>query len=233
MLRQAIAAVPKKVSFPTIALLAQPKHQVLHAALITESEARAHRRDPEWWKQQLTDATDGFMIRHWVFSLLTAAFAPVIVALAADLNRTVDELAPKHNLAIRNAISAFQRNPSVSRELALHDALRLNQATFSSRTLWLARAGATEATVEQIDKRIAGRFGELLTTVPVIYANSHGFPEKPKQSSSTPSAGIERHCPRVAGRARSSSERSVHNSQRRSCKTRVCGQATSFKRYWA
>ncbi|WP_124390603.1 NACHT domain-containing NTPase [Rhodococcus wratislaviensis] len=166
VLRQAIAAVPKKISFPAIALLAQARHEVLHAALITESEARAHRRDTEWWKQQLGEATDGFMIRHWVFSLLTAAFAPVIVALASDLNRTVDELAPKHYFAIRNAISALQANPSVSRELALHDALRLNQATFSARMLWLARAGATEATVEQIDKRIAGSFGEFLATAP-------------------------------------------------------------------
>lgn len=166
VLRQSIAAVPQKISIPAIALLAQPKHQVLYAALTTESEARAHGRDATWWKQQLTDVTSGFMIRHWVFSLLTSTFSPVIVALSEDLNRTVDELAPKHYLVIRNAINDFQMNPSIGRELALHDALRLNQATFSARTLWLARAGATEATVEQIDKRMAGRFGELLTTVP-------------------------------------------------------------------
>lgn len=166
VLRQAIASVPQKISLSALALLAEPKHQELYTALSTESEARTHRRDATWWRQQLTDATDGFRIRHWIFSLLTTAFAPVIVTLVEGLNRSIAELAPKDYLAVRSAIINFQMNPAISRELALHDAVRLNQANFSGRTLWLVRAGATEATVKQIDNRLAGRFEEMLTTVP-------------------------------------------------------------------
>lgn len=98
-----------------------------------------------------------------MFSILTCSYSPVVVALADELSGAVDKLAAKHYVAIRHAIRAFRSNLSISRELALHDALRLNQVTFSPRTLWLAREGATEASVTWIDKRISGGFDELLT----------------------------------------------------------------------
>ncbi len=51
---------------------------------------------------------------------------------------------------------------SVGRDLNLHDPLRLKQAEFSARTLWLGRVTANEGTVEQIDKRLVDAFGDLL-----------------------------------------------------------------------
>lgn len=163
VLRQAVAAVPAGTALGTLEFLVQSEHPELHEALTTEREAREHRNDISWWSQQLVDAGDGFALRHWVFSILTCSYSPVVVALADELSGAVDKLAAKHYVAIRHAIRAFRSNLSISRELALHDALRLNQVTFSPRTLWLAREGATEASVTWIDKRISGGFDELLT----------------------------------------------------------------------
>lgn len=162
VLRQALATIPPTISLETIALLVQSKNPDLYAPLTAEFNARTHRKDVDWWRQQLNDVVDDFMLRHWIFSILTCAFSPVITALADDLNRVVEDLTPKHYLTIRNAINSFHQNPSVSRKLALNETLRLNQANFSARTLWLIREGVTESTVEQIDKRIAADFGEFL-----------------------------------------------------------------------
>jgi len=163
VLRQAVAALPAGINLWAMAACVQSKHPELYASLSTEADARDHRNDVAWWRQQLADTRDGFALRHWVFSVLTCAYAKVVIALADELSGAVDELAPKHYLAIRQAIQAFAKT-SVSRELVLHEPLRLRQVEFSARTLWLARAAATEASVEQIDKRLAGAFEGLLTS---------------------------------------------------------------------
>ena len=163
VLRQAVAALPAGIDLWTMMVSVQSKHPELYASLSTEANARVHRNDVAWWRQQLAEAGDGFALRHWVFSVLTCAYAPVVIALAAELSGAVDKLAPKHYLAIRHAILEFAKT-SVSRELVLHEPLRLRQVEFSARTLWLARAGATEASVEQIDRRLAGAFEGLLSS---------------------------------------------------------------------
>ncbi|NMM91901.1 hypothetical protein B2J88_47805 [Rhodococcus sp. SRB_17] len=160
VLRQSISALPLGAPLETIALLSE----ALHDSLMTESDTRALRRDADWWRQQLAGPADGLILRHSLFSLLTKAFPPVLTALAGDLSREVDALSPRHSRALRRALRAYQTNPAVSRELTLHDVLRLNQASFSARTLWLIREVATPATVDQIDKRLAGSVKELLTT---------------------------------------------------------------------
>jgi len=46
--------------------------------------------------------------------------------------------------------------------LVLNEALRLNQARFSPRSLWLLRPAATEASIEKIDQRLTDVFEDLL-----------------------------------------------------------------------
>ncbi len=165
VLRQAVSAIPQVVDLHGVAEMTEAD-QVLTVAVAAEAEARTHRRDIEWWKSNIDGQPDGLQKIHWAFSLLTVAYSPVIAALSDQLNTVVDGLFPKHYLSLRNAIRAFHENPAVSRGIAIHELLRLNQATLSARTLWLARAGATESTVEQIDKRIMNGFVELLESVP-------------------------------------------------------------------
>lgn len=48
----------------------------------------------------------------------------------------------------------------------MNESLRLNQVTLSARSLWLVRVVATDGSIEQIDKRLAGAFGDLLKSEP-------------------------------------------------------------------
>ncbi|MGW1741258.1 hypothetical protein ACWCPQ_20915 [Nocardia sp. NPDC001965] len=162
VLRQAIAATPVGISLSTMALSLKSSQPVLQAALNIEAEARDHRGDSEWWKQQLIAAVDDFALRHWILSLSTCANSSVVIALATELSGAVDRVAPKHYVAIRKAIHASCQL-SGGRKLVLHEALRMNQVVFSAKTLWLLFHGSTEASVEQISKRLIGSFEELLS----------------------------------------------------------------------
>jgi hypothetical protein len=65
----------------------------------------------------------------------------------------VGQLAPKHFVVVREALKASKRS-TVARELVLREPLRLRQVQFTPRMLWLLRIVATDATIEQIDKRL-------------------------------------------------------------------------------
>ena len=162
VLSQAIAVVPPGISLSAMALLVQSKSPELHAALITEAARRENRKNADWWRHSLTDSRDGGARRQWIFSLLTSASTAVVVALTEKLNNVVDALAPKHYLAIRHAITVARNSPTAGIGLVLNDVLRLNQAQFSPRTLWLLRSAATESSLEPIDKRLASVFENLL-----------------------------------------------------------------------
>jgi hypothetical protein len=160
VLRQAVAALPAGMSLETVALDIKPQQPALDAVLRTEAGAHNHRNEVDWWRQQLADDA-GFALRHHVFSVLTCASSSVVIALASDISDAVDRLAPKHYLAARHAISIVSALSS-SRNLMLHEALRLNQATFSARTLWLLLPRASEATTAKIVPRLADAFADLL-----------------------------------------------------------------------
>ncbi|UGT59856.1 hypothetical protein [Nocardia asteroides] len=161
ILRQAIAAMPEGTSLSTMALAIDSRHPELQVALNTEAEARDHRGDHEWWRQQLLAAVDDFAVRHWVFSLLTCAHSSVVIALATDLSEVVDRIAAKYYTAIWTAVHASCQ-VLVGRKLMLHEALRMNRVTFSAKTLWLLYAASTEESAEQISKRLAHSFEALL-----------------------------------------------------------------------
>jgi hypothetical protein len=126
-----------------------------------EAEARQHRGDGDWWRGSLHAAVTDLDRRHWAFSLVTAAHTSVVVNLQSELNTLVDELSPKHYAALRASLQA-QGKLSTGRMLALADPLRLKQVTPSDRVLWLIRVLASEASVEQIDKKLSAKIAPLL-----------------------------------------------------------------------
>lgn len=164
ILRQAISSLPIGTPFEMIILRAESQSPVLHERLTGESAARAHRRDSGWWHQQLSASTDCLTRTYVLFSLLTKVYPPVLIALAEDVNREANKLSPRHCHSLRSALRTYQTNPAVSRELAFHDVLRLNQASFSARALWLLREVGTPATADQIHKRLPGLVQQLLDT---------------------------------------------------------------------
>jgi hypothetical protein len=161
ILRQAVSAVPADISLDTVALSIKHQHEVLATVVRTEAEARHHRGDVEWWRQRLADDVGEFATQHAVFSILTCAHSSVVIALATQVSAAVDSLAPKRYRAVRHAISAFNTLPS-GRPLILHDALRLNQATFSARTLWLLLPISSEATATRLTRLLVDAFEDLL-----------------------------------------------------------------------
>jgi len=161
VLRQAVAALPDAVDLDQIASITQAKYPELHAVLLTETKAREHRKDAAWWRQKIDDAQTDIEIRHWLFSLLTRATSNVVIELARQLDTAVEKLATKHFVALREAIYRF-RTTTVSGELVLQEALRLQRISLSPKALWLLRAIATEASVAWIDKRLSDSPDELL-----------------------------------------------------------------------
>jgi hypothetical protein len=99
--------------------------------------------------------------RHLLFSLLTQASTGVVVELANEIDKSIRNISAKHFDALREAIVEF-RAATMSRELVLQDALRLNRVKLSPRALWLVRPVSTEASIVWIDKRLSSSPDELL-----------------------------------------------------------------------
>jgi hypothetical protein len=161
VLRQAIARVPASIDLGSMASTLTDAHSTLKQGLGFEAEVREHRGDSDWWRGALRAATTGLAQRHWVFSLVTAARASVVVDLQSELNALVDALSPKHYAVLLAAVRA-QSTFSAGRRLLIADPLRLKQVTLSDRVLWLIRVLASEGTVEQIDKKISPKIAPLL-----------------------------------------------------------------------
>lgn len=161
VLRQAAATAPHGIDLRSIETAVRSSYGDLASVLATEVDSRLNRADVDWWHERYANAPDGLQKRHWIFSLLGCARQQVVVALADDLNLVVDALSPKHFRALRESLSAFSKL-SVARKLNLHDPLRLNQVELSPRVLWLARVCVTDASIEQIDRRLVGQLETLL-----------------------------------------------------------------------
>ncbi|UNB52864.1 NACHT domain-containing NTPase [Mycolicibacterium sp. YH-1] len=162
VLRQAIAAIPEESDLDQIAAITQAKHPVVHAALLTETEAREHRKEASWWREGIDHATVDIEVRHWIFSLLTRATSNVVIELADQLVAVLQPLSAKHFDALQEAIYRFRKTTS-SGELVLQDALRMQRIKLSPKALWLLRGIATEASVAWIDKRLAESPDKLLS----------------------------------------------------------------------
>jgi hypothetical protein len=158
VLRQAVAAVPAAVDLTAVAGLAAPD---LAAVLSAEAERRSNRGNTVVWRQQHGAAATSLDRRCWVFSVLAAAHTTVVTGLAEEIDAATADLAPKHFRCLEAAVAAF-RSPGLSRELLLRDPLRLNQVRYSARSLWLLRVTASQSNLEQIDKKVAVNFTELL-----------------------------------------------------------------------
>lgn len=163
VLGQAVAVLPVTVDLAAVSKSAGTGQSALQAVLDTEAQARDNRNNTDWWRGQLTAASRPPAQRRWVFSVLSCPYTQVVVDLAPVISRLVDELAPKHYRSIHAALRLF-RTSGASHEMVLYDPIRLNQVTFSPRTLWLLRTVATDASVEQIDQRLANAYPELLAS---------------------------------------------------------------------
>lgn len=161
VLFQAVTCLPSSLDLGALAATVRIQHPELSVRLTAQADARANRRNANWWRQRLSTATTDATKREWLFGMLACAYSQVVIDLAGELNGVVNELSPKHFTAIRESLRNF-RKLGLSHQLVLHDALRLNQVTLSVRSLWLVRVVATDGSVEQIDKRLAGSFADLL-----------------------------------------------------------------------
>lgn len=161
VLRQAVAALPDAIDLGEISSITRARYPELHAVLLTETKVREHRKDATWWRGEINDAQTDVEIRRWLFSLLTRATSNVVIELAEQLDTAVEKLAAKHFVALRDAIYRY-RTTTLSGELVLQDALRLQRISLSPKALWMLRAIATEASVTWIDKRISDSLDKLM-----------------------------------------------------------------------
>lgn len=163
VLHQAVASLPASVDISALAATLRAKEPALANRLDTEADARNCRSNAVWWRDRLETATTDAAKREWLFSALSGPNTQVVIDLADEVNGLVDALGSKHYAALREALRNF-RKLGISHQLVLNDALRLNQVTFSPRTLWLLRLLTTEGSVEQIDRRLTAAFPDLLTS---------------------------------------------------------------------
>ncbi|WP_157900620.1 NACHT domain-containing protein [Mycobacterium rhizamassiliense] len=162
VLRQGVAIIPEAINLDQLGGSVASERPGLQVALARESEARTHRKDASWWKQQLNAHEGDFELRSWLFSLLTVASSGTVIELAPQLGEAIDALAPRHFVGMRDAIRQF-RKYSIGRELVLQDALRLNRIILSPKALWMVRAVSTEGSIVWIDKRLAAMHDEVLS----------------------------------------------------------------------
>ncbi|GGB22118.1 hypothetical protein GCM10011492_09980 [Flexivirga endophytica] len=161
VLFQAVACLPTDLDIGTLSTTVRGQQPSLSARLTIETEARANRRNADWWRTRLAVATTDVAKAEWLFSVTTCAYSQLVIDLASEVDSVVNTLPPKHFTAIRESLRHF-RKLAQSRPLVLNEALRLKQVTFSARSLWLLRVMANEGGVEQIDRRLSGTFGELV-----------------------------------------------------------------------
>lgn len=161
VLRQATAVLPPNTDLPGIAASLAPSQPVLATVLTLEAAARANSDNTDWWRSSLSTCESLLDQQNWIFSLLTVARPQVVVDIADELNKQVDQLPTKQFAVIIQAFKAIMRSP-VARRLLLREPLRMQQVHFTPRVLWLIRVVATDATIEQIDKQLLNCFETLL-----------------------------------------------------------------------
>lgn len=158
--RQAAALVPGSLDLTAVAQSAASQPAIA-AAICREEQVRAHRSDSFWWRSQAQGATGQLDRRMWLFSILTTAHLAVVLECADQIDAATAALAPRHYRAMEAALDAFKRT-SNARELPLHEPLRRAQVGFTSRSLWLLRIVATDGSYEQIEKKLAAGYADLL-----------------------------------------------------------------------
>jgi hypothetical protein len=161
VLRQAVAFLPATVDMGAIATREARGDMTLTRALQREADARANRGDAKWWRKDWDAAATDLERRSWLFSILTTAHMPVVLDLATEIDTIAAALTPKHYRALEMALRSFAQS-SLKRVLSLREPLRLGHVNYSARTLWLLRPIVTDGSVEQIDKKLAAVFEDLL-----------------------------------------------------------------------
>lgn len=158
--RQAITLLPGGLDLGAVARGAA-KEPVVASAIRQEEQVRAHRSDADWWRSQWEAANADLDRRSWLFSILTGAHLTVVLQLATEIDEETAALSPRHYRAMESAIAAYMKSAH-ARELPLHEPLRRAQVSYSGRSLWLLRPVATAGSGDQIEKKFAAAYEELL-----------------------------------------------------------------------
>jgi hypothetical protein len=158
VLRQAVALAPISVDLATLGAPAPPG---LARVLQQEAGRRANRANPEWWRHDWETIETPLARRCWLFSIVTVPQTRVVVELAAEIDAATAELAPRHFRSLEAAVATFSRT-ALHRDLLLHDPLRRGLVGYNGRSLWLLRTTTTPPGVDQIDKKLAQGFADLL-----------------------------------------------------------------------
>lgn len=158
--RQAIALLPGGLDLGGVAQ-AVAKESALAAVVQREEQVRANRSDSDWWRSERQAANTDLDRRSWLFSLVTTAHLAVILQLSAEIDEEAAAMSPRQYRAMESAIGAFAKTAQ-GRQLALHEPLRRGHASFAGRSLWLLRLVATDGSNEQIEKKLAAAYDELL-----------------------------------------------------------------------
>jgi hypothetical protein len=158
--RQATALVPGSLDMGAITQSAAGQPAIA-AVIQREEHVRAHRSDASWWRSEAQVVTSQLDRRMWLFSILTTAHLGVVLECAAEIDAASAALAPRHYRAMETGLAAF-KSSSNARELPLHEPLRRAQVSFSARSLWLLRIVATDGSYEQIEKKLAVGYADLL-----------------------------------------------------------------------
>ena len=157
--RQAATLLPNALDLGALARAVSDEPAA--SAVKREGQVRAQRSDPDWWRSQWDAAMSDLDRRMWLFSILTTAHLAVVLKRAAEIDTATAGLSPRHYRAMESAIAAYMKSAH-ARELPLHEPLRRAQVSFSSKSLWLLRLVATDGSGEQIEKKFAARYEELL-----------------------------------------------------------------------
>jgi hypothetical protein len=152
VLHRAVGAAPPEVDLGTIASLV--KSEAAKERVRRHWGMRGGRSSAGNWKAEFDAATSGAARALLTIDLLTYAHVGVLTDLAGPANDVVAALSPKHYSAVDAAMQGGSR--TVWGQLFIGDAVRRNHGRFSPRVLWLTRIGASESSIEHIDKALAG-----------------------------------------------------------------------------
>ncbi len=159
--RQAVGLLPSSVDLAAAERTVANSAPRLASALSREMRAREHRSDADWWRSQGECANGVLDRRVWLLSVLTIVRLPVIVQLSTEIDVASAALVPKHYRAMEQAIASFMKSP-LARQLVLHDPLRRGLVSFSGRSLGLLSLVATDSSSEQLARKSATAYVELL-----------------------------------------------------------------------
>lgn len=148
--RDVIANLPENLDLDVLASLLADDHEEFAALLAHERERRAEAGNVAFWsaRPEQRDCTS----MDWLVSLITRGHTSTIIELRAQMDEVAQDLGP---FELATAAASIDRRGRRS-VLLLADELRLGRFPASVPFLLLLQRASQGATLEQVNKRIAG-----------------------------------------------------------------------------